>query len=179
VIDLLIQRRQGQLAVIRHRVPADRAAGAGDPRRVVPLAEQPPVRGLHVVQLRRELVLRRQPVADDQRARAGRLRQMPDGLALQPHRGHHRTAGVAVQQDVLRRAAGRDYPQRGHPVRRRLPVGDVLRLGHQLMQPLGDVPPERETAGQREPAGQVGVEVRHLREFRAAHGTAPSRGVVL
>jgi len=45
-------QRQGQV----HRVvPADRAAYAGGSRRrVVPLAEQPSVRGLDVVDLRRE-----------------------------------------------------------------------------------------------------------------------------
>src|SRR5260370_22968993 len=60
---------------------------------------------------------------------------------------------------------------RGH-----VTVGDVLRLAGELMQPLGDVPPELEIVGQPEPAGHVGVEVRVLREFRTAHGTAPSCG---
>src|SRR4029077_9545335 len=60
---------------------------------------------------------------------------------------------------------------------RHLFVGDVLRLGCELMQSLGYVPPELEAVGQPEPAGHVGVEVRILCEFRTAHGTTPLRCV--
>src|SRR6476659_5718239 len=101
---------------------------------------------------------------------------MPDRLALLPHRRRNPAAGMAVQKDVIRRALGRRDQDRRHAVRRHLFVGDVLRLGCELMQPLGDVPPEVETVGQPKPAGHFGVEVRVLHEFRTGHGSTPYVG---
>src|SRR5690348_17422119 len=98
---------------------------------------------------------------------------MPDGLALLPHRRRNPAAGVTVEEDVVRRALGRRDQDGAHTVCRHLFVGDVLRLGRELMQPFGDVPPEVETVGQPEPAGHFGVEVGVLRELRTCHGTTP------
>src|ERR1700751_3721343 len=98
---------------------------------------------------------------------------MPDHLAPLPHRRCNPAAGMAVQKDVVRGALGGRDQDGGHAVCGYLFVGDVLRLGRELMQSLGYVPPELEAVGQPEPASHVGVEVLVLREFRTAHGTTP------
>src|SRR5258708_38573274 len=82
---------------------------------------------------------------------------------------------MAVQENVVRGGVGWHHQDRWHAVRRHLSIGDALRLGRELMQSLGYVPPELEAVSQPEPAGRVGVEVRVLREFRTAHGTTPLR----
>src|SRR6476660_8556725 len=82
---------------------------------------------------------------------------------------------MAVQEDVVRRAVGWHHEDRRHAVRTHLSIGDALRLGRELMESFGYVPPELEAVSQPEPAGHVGVEVCVLREFRAAHRTTPFR----
>src|SRR6476620_3810374 len=82
---------------------------------------------------------------------------------------------MAVQEDVIRRAVGWHHQDRRHAVRSHLSIGDALRLGRELMESFGYVPPELEAVSQPEPAGHVGVEVCVLREFWAAHRTTPFR----
>ncbi len=78
-----------------------------------------------------------------------------------------------MQEDVVRRAVGWHHQDGRHAVRGHLSICDALRLGRELMEPLGDVPPELEVVGQPEPTGHVGVEIRVIREFATAHCTTP------
>src|SRR5713226_7021506 len=82
---------------------------------------------------------------------------------------------MAVQEDVVRRAVDWHDQDRRHAVGRHISIRDALRLGRELMQSFGYVPPELEAVSQPEPAGHVGVEVCVLREFWATHRTAPLR----
>jgi hypothetical protein len=75
---------------------AGRVAGERDVFRGEPLIEQPAVRGGRVVELRREGVLRREPVMREQCPYAGRLGEVADQLPVRVERA----ANEAAADDV-------------------------------------------------------------------------------
>ena len=107
------------------------------------LIKQPPVRVRHVIDRHRELTLGQQVVADDQRPRTGRLRQVAEHLAMGVERTAHEPSAVDAHQHPVVARAFRHRPDRGQPAGLGLQVVDPAWFGREVSPRLvvGSVEP--------------------------------------